>query len=37
MSGSGWVAMLVRASSQFAKVVGSLSDQDTYKKEPMNA
>ena len=32
-----WVAQLVRASSQYAKVVGSIPGQDIYKNQPMNA
>ena len=33
----GWVARLVRASSRYAKVVGSIPCQGTYKNQPMNA
>ena len=33
----GWVAQLVRASSQYAKVVGLIPGQDTYKNQPTNA
>ena len=35
--GPGWVAHLVRASSQYAKVVGSIPSQDTYHNQLMNA
>ena len=35
--GPGQVAQLVRASSQYTKVVGSISGQGTYRKQPMNA
>ena len=31
------VAQLIRASSQYARVVGSISSQGTYEKQPMNA
>ena len=30
----GWVAQLIRPSSQYAKVVGSIPGQDTYKNQP---
>ena len=33
----GWAVLFIRASSQYAKVVGSISGQGTYKKQPMNA
>ena len=33
----GWVAQLVRVLSQYAKVVGLISGQGTYKNQPMNA
>ena len=33
----GWVAQLVSASSQYAKVAGSTPGQGTYKRQPMNA
>ena len=33
----GGVAQLVRALSRYAKVVGSISGQGTYKQQPMNA
>ena len=33
----GPVAQLVRVSTQYAKVVGSIPGQDTYKNQPMNA
>ena len=33
----GRVAQLVRTSSQYAKVVGSNHNQDTYKNKPMDA
>ena len=32
----GWEAWLVRASSQYAKVLGSVPSQDTYKNQPMS-
>ena len=35
--GPGSIAQLVRASSSYTKVVGSISNQGTYKKQPMNA
>ena len=31
----GWVLQLVRASSPYTKVVGSISGHRTYKKQPM--
>ena len=31
-----WVAQLVRVSSEYAKVAGSLPGQGTYKKESVN-
>ena len=33
----GWVAQLVGALSQYAKVLGSLSGPGPYKNQPMNA
>ena len=33
----GWIAQLVRASSQYANVVGSIFGESIYKKQPMNA
>ena len=33
----GWAGHVVRTSSQYSKVVGSISSQDTYKKQPMSA
>ena len=33
----GQVAQLVRASSLYAKVAGSISGRGTHKKQPMNA
>ena len=35
--GPGPVAQLVRASSRYTKVAGSIPGQSTYKKQPMNA
>ena len=35
--GPGWVAQLLRASSQYTKLVGSIPGQGTYEKQPMNA
>ena len=35
--GPGWVAQLVRASSQYTKVAGSIPGQGTRKTQPMNA
>ena len=32
----GQVALLVRALFQYAKVAGSIPDQDTYENQPMN-
>lgn len=32
-----WVAQLVRASYQYVKVTGSISNQGTYNMQPMNA
>ena len=34
---SGQVAQLIRASSQYAKVMGLIPGKGTYKKQPMNA
>ena len=34
--GPGQVAQLVRASSPYAKVAGSIPGQDTYKNQPMS-
>ena len=34
---SGWVAQLVRASSQYTKFVGSVSSHSSHKNQPMNA
>ena len=31
------LAGLVRVLSQYARVAGSVSSQDTYKKQPVNA
>lgn len=31
----GWVAQLVKMSSQYTKVVGSFPCQGTYKNQPM--
>ena len=31
----GWVAQLVRASSQYTKVKGSIPRQGTYKNQPI--
>ena len=36
-TGPGWLAQLLRVSSQYAEVVGSISSQGTYKNQPMNA
>ena len=36
MLGPGWVAQLVRASSRYTKVEGSISGQGTYKKQSIN-
>ena len=36
-AGPGQVAQLVRASSQYDKVVGSIPGQGIYKNQPMNA
>ena len=33
----GWVAQSVRASSQYAKVAGSIPGQGTYESQPTNA
>ena len=33
--GPGQIAQLVRALSQYAKVVGLIPGQGTYKKQPM--
>ena len=33
----GWVAQLVEALSQYAKVVGSIPNQGIYKEQPINA
>ena len=33
----GKISQLVRASSRYTKVMGSISSQGTYKKRPMNA
>ena len=33
----GWVAQLVRTSSGYIKVVGSIPSQGTYERKPMNA
>ena len=35
--GPGQVAHLVRALSPYAKVVGSIPSQGSYKNQPMNA
>ena len=35
--GPGWVARLVRALSQHAKVAGSVPSQGTYKNQARNA
>ena len=35
--GPGFLAQLVRVSSQYAKVTGLISIQGTYKMQPMNA
>ena len=35
LSGSGQVAQLVKAKFQYAKVVGSIPGQGTYKNQPM--
>ena len=37
LEGLGQVSQLVRASSQYTKVVGSIPYQGTYNKQPMNA
>ena len=37
MLGPGWVCQLVRASSRYAKVSGSIPGQGTYKNQPMHA
>ena len=37
LEGPGWVAQLVRASSQYVKAAGLILSQDTYKNQPMNA
>ena len=34
--GPGWAAQLVRALFQYARVVGLISGQGTYKKQPMS-
>ena len=34
---SSSVSQLIRASSQYTKVVGSIHGQDTYKNQPINA
>ena len=36
MMGPGWASRVVRAASHYAKVVGSIPDQGTYKKQPTN-
>ena len=36
-SSPSWVAQLVRASSWYTEVVGSIPGQGTYKSQPMNA
>ena len=33
----GWVVQLVRAFSQYAKVVGLIPGQSTHKNQPVNA
>ena len=35
--GPDWVAQLIRALSQYAKVMGSIPSQGTCKNQPMNA
>ena len=35
--GPGWVAQLVRALSRYAKVVGLIPGQGTYRNQPVNA
>lgn len=37
ISGPGWVAQLVRASVRYARALGLIPGQDTYRKQPMNA
>ena len=33
----GWVAQFIKTSSQYAKVVGSIPGQGTYKDQQMSA
>ena len=33
----GWVGRLARALPRYAKVVGSMPNQDKYKNQPVNA
>ena len=37
LEGPGWVVQLVRVSFPYAKVVGSIPGQGTYKTHPMRA
>ena len=37
LPGAGWVAQLVRVSSQYAKVSGLIPSQGTNRKQPMSA
>ena len=34
--GSGWVVQWIRVSSQYAKAVGSIPGEGTYKNQPTN-